>query len=160
MVVESLLGGVFGGLLRLAPEVLKWFDRKNERDHEFRMASMEMQIAEKRLEFGMRQTEATVSMATLDAMSTALQNQTEMVKVGGKAVAIVSALVRPVITYWFTALYSAHKIALMITARDQGANWREVFITTWTDQDWAIYSMILGFWFIGRVWERVNARGG
>ena len=160
MVVESLLGGVFGGLLRLAPEVMKLFDRKNERDHEFRMASMELQIAEKRLEYGMRQTEATVSMATLDAMSTALQNQTEMVKIGGKMVGIVSALVRPIITYWFTGLYSAHKIALMVTARDQGANWREVFVTTWTDQDWAIYSMILGFWFIGRVWERVNARGG
>jgi hypothetical protein len=28
---ETLLGGVFGGLLRLAPEVFKIFDKKNER---------------------------------------------------------------------------------------------------------------------------------
>ena len=159
MIAESLLGGVFGGLLRLAPEVLKWFDRKNERDHEHRMAALELQITEKKLEFGLRQTEAAVSVATLDAMGEALKNQTELSKAGGQFVSAISALVRPIVTYWFTGLYSAHKIALMVSAREQGANWREVFITTWTEQDWAIYSMILGFWFIGRVWERVNARG-
>jgi hypothetical protein len=27
----GLLGSVFGGLFRLAPEVLKWLDRKDER---------------------------------------------------------------------------------------------------------------------------------
>ena len=32
--LESLLGSLFGGLFRLAPEFLKWLDRKNERDHE------------------------------------------------------------------------------------------------------------------------------
>ena len=36
MIAESLLGGIFGGLLRLAPEVMKFFDRKNEREHEAR----------------------------------------------------------------------------------------------------------------------------
>ena len=28
----GLLGGVFGGIFRLAPEVLKFFDKKNERE--------------------------------------------------------------------------------------------------------------------------------
>ena len=36
--METLLGGVFGGLLRLAPEALKFFDQKNERKHELAMA--------------------------------------------------------------------------------------------------------------------------
>ena len=27
----GLLGSIFGGLFRLAPEVLKYFDKKNER---------------------------------------------------------------------------------------------------------------------------------
>lgn len=159
MVVESLLGGIFGGLLRIAPEFMKLWDRKAEREHEFRMAGLEMQIVEKKLDFGMRQTEAAVGVATLDAIGEALKGQSEMAKAGGQLVAAISALVRPLVTYWFTALYSLHKIALMFVAYEQNGDWKQVFITTWTDQDWAIFSMILGFWFIGRVWERANARG-
>ena len=32
--IETLLGGLLGGAFRLAPEVLKWFDRQGERGHE------------------------------------------------------------------------------------------------------------------------------
>jgi len=35
--IETLLGGLLGGVFRLAPEVLRWFDRKAERDHELAM---------------------------------------------------------------------------------------------------------------------------
>ena len=31
--IETLLGGLLGGAFRLAPEVLKWLDRKGERSH-------------------------------------------------------------------------------------------------------------------------------
>ena len=30
----GILGSIFGGVFRLAPEVLKWMDKKNEREHE------------------------------------------------------------------------------------------------------------------------------
>lgn len=33
----GLLGSIFGGVFRLAPEVLKFFDKKNEREHELAM---------------------------------------------------------------------------------------------------------------------------
>ena len=35
--IETLLGGLLGGAFRLAHEVLKWLDRKGERDHELAM---------------------------------------------------------------------------------------------------------------------------
>ena len=35
--IETLLGGLLGGAFRLAPEVLKWFDRQGERGHELAM---------------------------------------------------------------------------------------------------------------------------
>ena len=31
--IETLLGGLLGGAFRLAPEILKWLDRKGERGH-------------------------------------------------------------------------------------------------------------------------------
>jgi hypothetical protein len=42
--IETLVGGLLGGVFRLAPEVLKWLDRKGERGHELAMQ-------EKALEF-------------------------------------------------------------------------------------------------------------
>jgi len=30
----GIFGSLLGGLFRLAPEVLKWVDKKNERSHE------------------------------------------------------------------------------------------------------------------------------
>lgn len=35
--IETLLGGLLDGIFRLAPEVLKWLDRKGERGHELAM---------------------------------------------------------------------------------------------------------------------------
>ena len=35
--IETLLGGLLGGAFRLAPELLKWLDRKRERGHELSM---------------------------------------------------------------------------------------------------------------------------
>ncbi len=35
--IETLLGGLLGGVFRLAPEILKWLDRQGERGHELAM---------------------------------------------------------------------------------------------------------------------------
>lgn len=154
MIAESLLGSALGGMLRIAPEVLKWFDRKNERAHELAMLDREMEFAKVRGEIAMRETEARMTAAELDAMSEALKEQGATARAAGKWVAAASALVRPIVTYWFVALYSAAKIAAMALAIQQGGAWKEVLVSSWGEQDMAILSMILTFWFVGRVWER------
>lgn len=154
MILESLFGGIFGGLLRLAPEVLKFFDQKNQRAHELAMLGAEMEFARLRGEIVMRQTEASIDIARMDAIGEALKGQASMAKAGGKLVAAISALVRPLVTYWFVFLYSAHKIALLSQAHYDGQSWQGIFATSWNEQDWGIFSMILVFWFVGRVHER------
>lgn len=158
MILESLLGSGLGGLLRIAPELLKFFDRKNERAHELRMLQAEMDFAKLRGEIALRQTEATMTVAELGAMAEALKEQGATAQAAGRWVAALSALVRPLVTYWFVGLYSAHKIAAMIMAREQAGSWRDVLLSAWTEQDWTVLSMILTFWFVGRVWERSTKR--
>ncbi len=158
MIAESLLGSLLGGVLRIAPEFLKFFDRKNERLHELALLKAEMDFAKIKGEIAMRQTEATMTVAEMDAIGQALKEQGDTAKAAGKWVAGISALVRPLVTYWFVALYSAHKIASMQMAHEQSGNWRDVFLTSWGEPDMAILSMILTFWFVGRVWERANKR--
>lgn len=156
MIAESLLGGIFGGLLRLAPEVLKFLDKKNERAHELAMLNVEVEIVKHKVQAEMYRADAAMATSAMDAVSEALKGQAEMAKAAGKFIAGISAAVRPVVTYWFTALYSFVKIGSMYIAYQANASFNEIMSIAWTEQDWAIFSMILSFWFVGRVWERIS----
>jgi hypothetical protein len=154
--VETLLGGVFGGLLRLAPEAFKLFDRANERKHELAMVQAEMEFAKIRGEIAMRQTEAMMTMAEMDTMAEAFKEQGRTATAAGKLVAAVSALVRPIITYAFVGTYFLVKLAAYLLALEQDGDWKEVIVKIWTQDDVTIMFMIISFWFVGRVWERAT----
>jgi hypothetical protein len=150
----TIASGGLGGVLRLAPEILKGFDRKNERQHELAMMEVEIRIAEKRMEHEMRTVDAAMTMTELDAISSAIKEQGQTARAAGKVVAAISALVRPLVTYWYVFLYSAVKVVSMWMAIDAGANWKEVLVNSWTSEDMAMLVMILSFWFVGRVYDR------
>jgi ABC-type multidrug transport system fused ATPase/permease subunit len=152
--VETLLGGVFGGLLRLAPEVFKIFDKRNERAHELRMLEAEMEFAKVRGEIAMRQADVHLQTAELDAMTQAFKEQSETAKNAGWFVSAISAMVRPTVTYLFLALYAAVKVAAYLIAIEQGGNWKDVLTSMWGSDDLAVFNMIISFWFVGRVYER------
>jgi len=152
--MEALLGSLLGGVLRIVPEVLKWLDRKDERRHELDMYQKEMDFAQLKGDLALQEGMQLLEGKELEAMAEAIKEQGQTARAAGKWVAAISALVRPLVTYWFVCLYSLLKIALMCKAFADNGDWKEVFITTWTVDDTSIMFMILTFWFVGRVWER------
>ena len=154
--LETLLGGVFGGVLRLAPEIFKIFDKKNERAHELAMLNAEMEFTKLRGEIAMRQTEAAMTVAELDTMAEAFKEQSKTAANAGKIVSAISALVRPFVTYLFVFLFAAVKVASYMIALQQGGDWKNVLVTLWGVDDMAVLNMILSFWFVGRVYERTR----
>lgn len=154
--LETLLGSLLGGVFRIVPEVLKLMDAKNEREHEVKMLDREMEFAKIKGEITMRQVDAAMTVTELGVMADAIKEQGQTARAAGKFVAALSALVRPLVTYWFVALYSLVKLASMLMAMSSGANWKEVLVANWTTDDMALLMMILTFWFVGRVWERAR----
>jgi hypothetical protein len=154
MIFETLGGGLLGGLFRLAPEVIKIFDAKNERSHELKMLEAEMAFAKLDAEREMHRTDSAMTVAELDAMGAALKEQGQTARSAGWFVAAISALVRPLVTYWFVVMYSVVKIVGIYLAVRSGGLWTEVLVTSWNSEDMAILTMILTFWFVGRVYER------
>lgn len=152
--IETLLGGVFGGILRLAPEVFKIFDKRHERAHELRMVEAEMEFAKIRGEIAMRQAEVQLQTAELGAMVEAIKEQSSTAQAAGWFIAGVSALVRPTVTYAFLGLYAAVKVAAYLIAIEQGGEWKDVLTSMWGQDDLAVFNMIISFWFVGRVYER------
>lgn len=154
--LETLLGSLMGGVFRIVPEVMKLWDAKNEREHELKMLDREMDFAKIKGEISMREQENVLMGSELTAMTEAIKEQGQTARAAGKFVAALSALVRPLVTYWFVVLYSAVKVATMLVAFSNNGDWKEVLINSWTKDDMALLMMILTFWFVGRVWERTK----
>jgi len=155
---EMLSGGIFGSLLggifRLAPEVMKFFDKKNEREHELLMFSQQCQLeqlrgSQKLAEIG-AQREATVDAGVMNAFNSAIEQQTEMVKAAGGWVASLSASVRPVMTYYLLAMYGATKMAAIMLAYYHGQALTEVLAKSWGTDDMALLTGVINYWMIDR----------
>ena len=131
----GLLGSIFGGIFRMAPEVLKFFDKKNER----------LQLAE----IG-AQREAAVDVGVMDAFNAAIEQQATMVKAAGGWVASLSASVRPMVTYWVLFVWSFIHVWFAWNAWLAGAPAVEVFKTMMTPDFSALLSGTINYWFLDR----------
>lgn len=156
--LELLSGGIFGSLLggifRLAPEVLKFFDKKNERSHELLMFQRQCDLEQirgqqKLAEIGAAR-DAAIDVGVMDAFNAAINQQAEMAKAAGGWAASLSASVRPVVTYWVILLWSFIHIWFAWNAWLQGASPREVFNTMMTADFMALVSGTINYWFLDR----------
>jgi hypothetical protein len=152
--IETLLGGVFGGLLRLAPEALKLLDRKSEREHELKMTGQEHEFAKTNAEIALRAGQQQVTVREFEAIAQASNEQSRTSVASGWLIAGINALVRPITTYLFLGCYFLVKVALYSMAMDQNGTWQLVIVSLWTKDDVTILFMIISFWFVGRVYER------
>ena len=150
----GLLGSIFGGLFRLAPEVLKFLDKKNERLHELDMFRLQTDLEKMRGEFKMEEKYVDYSIQQMDTIKAAFQEQAETAKAAGWFVAAVSALVRPGITWALFFMYAAVKAAALVIAFKTGADWTEVISKCWDEDDFGVFTMCITFWFVGRSVEK------
>jgi hypothetical protein len=154
MLSGGLLGSIFGGLFRMAPEVLKWLDKKNEREHELNMfkfqCDLEAQRGQQKLAEIGAQREAAIDTGVMNAFQSAIEQQTEMVKAAGGWVASLSASVRPVVTYWILGLWSFIHIWLSYNAWVSGMPPLDVFKVMMSADFAALVSGTLNYWFLDR----------
>jgi hypothetical protein len=150
----GLLGSIFGGLFRLAPEVLKFLDKKNERQHELNMFQLQTDLEKMRGTFKMEEKYVDYSTQQLDTIKAAFQEQAETAKASGWFVAGISALVRPGITWALFFMYAAVKATSLVLAFQSNAPWHEVIVKCWDEDDFGLFTMVISFWFVGRSIEK------
>ena len=157
--IETLLGGLLGGAFRLAPELLKWLDRKGERGHELAMQDKALEFekirgAQRMAEIG-SQADAAWNTGAIEALRDAVRTQGD--KTGVWWADALSSSVRPIITYWLMALYCAAKTVAFGAALNAGAGWGAAVLAAWSEADQALWAGVLNFWFLGRVFDRGRA---
>lgn len=154
----GVIGSVLGGLFRLAPEVMKWLDKKSERDHELAMFDRQCQFEQlkgqqKLAEIGAAR-DAAVDTGVMSAFNNAIQQQADMVVAAGGWAAKVSALVRPLLTFWVWTLYTvAFGMLLWITW--QVTHDPEKLVKLILTPDFmALLCGITNYWFLDRTLAR------
>lgn len=150
----GVLGSLIGGAFRLAPEILKWLDRKNEREHELEMFRQQCDLEkirgnQKLAEIG-AQHQADVDTGVLSAFKAAIDQQTEMVKAAGGTIAALSASVRPVMTYYLLVLYGTFKAGVIILAIMNREPSLAVLAKVWTADDMALLCGVVNYWIMDR----------
>jgi len=150
----GILGSVFGGLFRMAPEVLKFFDKKNERLHELAMFKHQCDLeaqrgAQKLAEIG-AQREAAIDVGVMDAFQSAIEQQATMVKAAGGWAASLSASVRPVVTYWILLIWTFIHLWYAWSSLNSGLDATEVFKLFMSPDFSALLGGTINFWFLDR----------
>jgi hypothetical protein len=146
MELLSLLGG---GLLRLVPEFIKFWDRKDERKHELLMQDKAIEFAKIQGQMKVAEYNAQAEVAQFDAMKVALEAQGK--KTGVKWVDALNALIRPIIAIqWVIVLWPAAIVAAFILSVQAGVPALEALLKTFGPDERAVAAGIVGFFFVNR----------
>lgn len=151
--IETLIGTLFGGVFRMAPEVLKWLDRKDERKHELSMFDRQLEADKAKAaaaqQLAQTQADATIGAAEIQAIVEATKAQAVQTGIGW--VDAMSSLMRPLITFWWViVLYTAALAAQFLQMQAEGVATVDTILRLWGPDERAIVASIVAFWFVDR----------
>lgn len=156
--LAGAVGGIVGGLFRLAPEAIKYFDRKNDRQHELAMLNVQAEVEKTRGAFKLQeigaQREAANDAAIMGAYQAAISAQAMSDQAAGGWAASLSASVRPILTYGFCGTYLLMTIVVAGEMLMRGNDLADVAKYVLTADFIALTSGIVSFWFVNRTLER------
>lgn len=151
--IETLLGTLFGGAFRLAPEILKWFDRKDERKHE--LAMFDKQLEADRLKGDqaqmLAQTQADASIGVAEIQAIVEATKAQAVQTGIKWVDAFNALIRPLLALqWLILLWPAIIVAGFVVAVTSGVDALVALKAAFGQDEKAMAASVASFWLVDR----------
>lgn len=159
--IETLLGTLFGGLFRMAPEVLKWLDRKDERKHELSMFDKQLEADKLKGDQALAQinaqADASIGVAEIQAIVEATKAQA--VQTGIKWVDAFNALIRPLLALqWLIVLWPAVIIAGFALAVQTGADPLVALKAAFGVDEKAMAASVASFWLVDRSLRKMSGR--
>lgn len=159
--IETLLGTLFGGIFRMAPEVLKWLDRKDERKHELSMFDKQLEADKLKGDQALAQinaqADASIGAAEIQAIIEATKAQG--VQTGIKWVDAFNAIIRPLLALqWLIVLWPAVIIAGFALAVQTGADPLVALKAAFGVDEKAMAASVASFWLVDRSLRKMSGR--
>ena len=146
----TIIGALLGLLGSLAPEILKFFNQKKDQQHEREMYKLQMEGWRLQGDIKLAEINATADVAE----TTALYKSAEIKMSGWKfidgLISLYNSSVRPTITYLFMGTYILVKYAIYSSYTTAGYSWTQAIQTIWNQEDFAVFSTVISFYFGAR----------
>lgn len=159
--IETLLGTLFGGLFRLAPEVLKWLDRKDERKHELSMFDKQLEADKLKGDQAQRlaDTQADASIGAAEVQAIIEATKAQAVQTGIKWVDAFNAIIRPLLALqWLIVLWPAVVVAGFSLAVQTGADPLVALKAAFGVDEKAMAASVASFWLVDRSLRKMSGR--
>lgn len=159
----ALLSALLGFISSATPDMFRLFRDARDRDHELALLKLQMEYDTARIAEGAAERAArleAVALSTQQAEQVSLNARLKEQMTGIHWVDALAGSVRPVLTYSFFALYALVKLAqfhlLMhpVLPWAVGSTMAQALVLVWSEEDIAIFSAIMAFWFGSRVMRR------
>lgn len=156
----ALLSALLGFISSAVPEGFKLLREARDREHEITLLKLQMDYDREKLaaaaEIGAADRAARLQEIAVAADSAEGAQLNDRLKANLTGIHWVDALagsVRPILTYAFFSLYFVIKCAQFHLLIDPALPWQreltlaQALASLWTEEDIAIFSTILAFWF-------------
>lgn len=151
---SSILGGALGGVFRLVPEFIKYFDAKNERQHELAMQDKQLEFAKLQGQNKIQEAQIQSDIVDISALKEVLVAQAQLT--GNKFIDFINSFVRPYFAFSLSFLYFGVKITFGLALFQAGHSAYDIAKALYTPDDQALFWGIVNFYFLDRV---IRARG-
>jgi hypothetical protein len=160
----SILSGLLGIASSGLPSILQFFQQKGDQKHEMNMAKLqnEREMAMAQAGFLAQQKieeirTDQIEMQTYAQEREALYNHDmKLIEKASQSVVDMNARVRPLIAYIFVGLLVFVDVAGLIWAIYTGVDFNTAMTEVFSDDEMAIVSSIIGFYFGSRQWEKMR----
>lgn len=159
MIAETLVGTLIGGLLRLAPEGLRFWESSKEKTHELAMAQLNLQTMELQAKHQMdfRRMDGDIQLAAADIQALVDGNKAQASMMLNTGVQWLDALIngmnaamRPTLVYYYALMYALVKVAVFYTYLGDGVDWTASMKLLWNTEDSAVWASICSYVFLDR----------
>lgn len=145
MALFALAGTILGSMTELLPDVLGYFQKKQDNAHQLELLEVQHKFRKEEFEWNILELN---TKADIDEGADLRSHDSSLS--GGWFIDALRASVRPVITYLFFGLFAAIKITAAIALMANGMILVDVLPLLWDAATAAIFEAIVGFWFGSR----------
>jgi len=139
----ALLGSVLGFGTSFLPQVLNFFQQKQEHKNKLEELKLRGELAAQGVDLQIKVLDKQAEIEETKAVYN-YANPSSGFAAG------LAASVRPVITYLFFALFMATKVVIMVKVMQDGGDWMTGVDLMFDDESRALFAAIISFWFGNR----------
>ena len=150
----TLLGSLLGFGTSIVPEILGFFKQGQANKQELLMLEAKAQYAQALSSMQLEELDAKAEIVETEKL---YEHDMALAARGGWVVSL-QASVRPVITYLFMATFIAVEGGLVYSLiANQNVDWPTALESAFGDEEMAMFSAILSFWFGNRAMSKARA---